>query len=136
MKNAIIPLLIIGLLLSASFGLVAMNHMDGQGHNLCPFEAAGVTDCTRVQSPIDFTFSHLNSLAGFFLAVPVAGFVSLISLFLLSALTMVAILSEPGLIESKPSPLSNRIRKTFVSPQKTLLTDWFALHENSPAIVV
>jgi len=86
MKNSFIPLLMISSLISASFGLVMMNHMDGQGHGQCPFEATGITDCVQVQNSIDFVTSHLNAFSKFSSAVPINSFA--ISLTLLLALVL------------------------------------------------
>src|SRR3989344_7206678 len=103
MKNSFIPLLIIGSLLSASFGLVMMNHMDGQEHGQCPFEATGITDCVQVQNPIDFVTSHLNAFSKFSSAVPVNSFAISLTLLLALALTVFIIFNkEFELFKSEP----------------------------------
>ena len=133
MKNTIIPLLLIGMLLSVSFGVLMMNHMDGQGHNLCPFEA--VTNCAQGQNSINFMTSHLSALAKFFSSTSVNSLVNLISIFTLLDLAISPILKSESL-KLRPLLIKNKLRESFVPPQRTLFTDWFSLHENSPAFLV
>ncbi len=136
MKNPIRYLFIIGLLFSASFGLVMMGHIDNQGHGLCPFETAGVTDCNQLQNPIDFVISHLNAVSGFFSAIPINGFVFFISMVLLLAFAIFILPSgESELLKFGTAFVQKHIHESFVSPIRILLANWFALHENSPAIV-
>ena len=133
MKRYLFSLLIIGSLLSASFGLVMMKHMDGHGQ--CPFEPAGITDCIQVQSPIGFATSHLNYFSKFYVAVSVNSFV--ISLTLLLALAFAILITfnkEFELFKLQLLFARNHLREFFVSPNKILLTHWLALHENSPAV--
>ena len=136
MKNSFIPLLIISSLISASFGLVMMNHMDGQEHGQCPFEATGVTNCVQVQNPIDFVTSHLNAFSKFSTAVPVNSFVT--SLTLLLALALAAFITfnkEFELFKLRPLLARDHLRESFVPPNRILLMQWLALHENSPAFI-
>ncbi|HEY4506671.1 MAG TPA: hypothetical protein VJH71_00710 [Candidatus Paceibacterota bacterium] len=135
MKNYIIALLIISSLVSVSFGLVAMNHMDGQGHGECPFEVSGVTNCVQAQNPIDFATSHLNAFSKFYSATPVNGF-SLISLYLLWSLAIFIIFNkELELFKFQPLLARNNPKESFVAPSRIVLTDWLSLHENSPAFI-
>lgn len=135
MKNPIFPLLIIGLLFFASFGLVIMSHIDGQGHSQCPFEMAGVTDCVQVQNPMGFAISHLNALSKFFSAIPVNSFTNLIVIYLLLAFTtFFSFKKDFESFKLKPIFIRSRLYESFVSPNKILLTRWFSLHENSPAL--
>ncbi len=137
MKNHIIPLLVIGLLLSASFGLAIMNHMDGQGHNQCPFETAGTVDCVQVQNPTGFAVSHLNALSRFFSAIPVNGFAGLSASYLLLAFGALFFFkkdSEP--FKLKPLFIQRCLYESLVTPNKILLAHWFSLHENSPAFIL
>ena len=137
MKNTLIPLLLIGILLSASFGLAKMNHMDNQGgHVQCPFETARVTDCTRLQTPINSVTSHLSALSKFLSTIPVNGFDGLISIFLIFALTIfVTFNKEFELFRLNPLFVKSNLRKAFVSSNKILLAHWLALHENSPSFM-
>ena len=136
MKNSFIPLVIIGLLLSASFGLVMMNHADGQGHGECPFKTTGVADCAQVQSPLDFMISHLNAFAKFSSATPVTSFVISLAQLLILAFSIPLILSKrlelfaPGHIF-----IQGHLRESFTAPSRILFNHWFALHENSPAFI-
>lgn len=137
MKNLITSLFLIGILLSASFGLVMMNHTDGMGHSQCPFEAVGVTDCAQVQNPLDFMVSHLNAIARFFSAAPVDSF--MISLALLLILAFSILIGFNKKLESLTLWAvfaKSHIRESFVSPNRILFNRWFALHENSPAFLV
>src|SRR3989344_880564 len=134
MRDIVILFLVIGMLFSASFSLVMMNHMDNQVHSLCPFEAAGVTNCTRAQISLISMVSHLNALSRFFSAVPVADFSNLISLLFLLVLATITTLGKPDLIKLNPLSVKSRLNKSFVPIQKNLFVDWFALHENSPAL--
>jgi hypothetical protein len=137
MKNRLIPLLFIGLLLSTSFGLLAMNHIDGQGHGQCPFEVTGVNDCSQALNTIDFVASHLDVLSQFSLATPSEGFSGLIALSLLLAFALFLVFNKGfELPNLKPVSIQSRFRQSFVPPTKILLTRWFALHENSPAFIV
>ena len=136
MKNSFIPLLVIGSLLSAGFGLVMMNHMDGQGHGQCPFEATGITDCVQVQNSIDFVTSHLNAFSKFSSAVPINSFA--ISLTLLLALVLAVFIifnKEFELLKLEPLLARNHLRESFIPPNRILLTDWLSLHENSPSFI-
>ena len=136
MKNSFIPLLIIGLLLFAVFGLSMMSHMDGQGHSTCPFEPTGVADCFQIQNPLNFVSSHLNAFARFFSAIPTDRLAVLFSLVLLFALALSFVLSKDfGLDGARSSVIGNQLRESFVSPVKEQLMRWFALHENSPAFI-
>ena len=136
MKNYLIPFLVIGLLVSASFGLVMMNHMDGQGHSNCPFDTAGASGCAQARNPIDFVVSHLNALSRFFSALPVNSLASLISLFLLSILAIATIFNkESEFLKLRPLFAKNHFHESFVPINKVLITRWFSLHENSPAFI-
>lgn len=136
MKNYLIALLIIGSLLSASFGLVMMNHMDGQGHGQCPFEATRATDCVQA-NPIDFVISHLNAFSKYSSAIPVNGFaISLTLLLALAFAVFIVFNKEFDLFKSQLLTVKGHLRESFVSPNKTLLNHWFALHENSPAFMI
>ena len=113
-----------------------MNHMDGMGHSDCPFEVAEITNCVQVQNPIAFAVSHLNALSKFFSAIPVNTFASLISTFLLLALAVFIISNkEFELFKLEPLFIRSRLGGSFVPQNKILLTDWFSLHENSPAFI-
>jgi len=136
MKRYLFSLLIIGSLLSASFGLVMMNHMDGQGHGQCPFQATGITDCVQVQNPIDFVTSHLGALSKLSSAVPVDSFAA--SLTLLLVLTLAVFITfnkELELFKLQPLLARSHLRESFVPPNKIILNHWFALHENSPSFI-
>ena len=136
MKNHFITMLIISSLLSASFGLVIMNHMDGQGHGQCPFEPTGVTDCVQVQNPIDFLTSHRNAFSKFSLATTVDSFATfLTSLFALALAVLIIFNKESGLFKSQHLLERKHLRESFVAPNKILLTHWLAFHENSPAFL-
>lgn len=134
MKNPFIPLLIIGLLLFASFGLVMMDHMDGQGHTNCPLQAVGANDCAQVRGPLDFVISHLNAVSKFFSAIPAKTFAT--SIFYLLALlsAALAIFNRQSLI-LLPALANNRPRESFAPPRRMLLNHWFSLHENSPSFI-
>lgn len=136
MKNFFLPLLIIGLLLSASFSLIMMNHMDEPGHNNCPFKAPGVADCVQVQSPLDFISSHLNSVSRFFSAIPVNSFTVSLTLILVLTFAVFIIFNKKfELFKFRPLLIENRLREFFVPPNKILFSHWFAFHENSPAFI-
>ena len=136
MKNYVISLIIIGSLLSAIFGLVMMNHMDGQGHGQCPFEATGIIDCVQVQNPMGFITSHFNAFSKFSSAIPVNGFAISLALLLALVFGVIIIFTKGfGLFKSQSLLFKDRLRESFVPPNKILLTRWFALHENSPALI-
>jgi|SRR3989344_2185613 len=133
MKSPLIPLMVIGILLSASFGLAMMSHMDEQGHSQCPFETAGATVCGLMQSPIEYAISHLNALLSFFTSTIVASFAGFLALLLLFTLSFSA-----GLFGNfKPKLLLARVysQNSFDSPFRQQLIRWFALHENSPSSI-
>lgn len=134
MKNSFMPLLIIGFLLSASFGLVMMNHMDGQGHSQCPLKTAGVIDCAQVQNPLDFITSHLNAVSKFFSAVLTKNFAASL-LYLLVLTFAVLIIFDKQLLALIRSFVRSRSKEAFIPPHKILFNHWFALHENSPAFI-
>ena len=136
MKKYLISLLIIGSLISASFGLVMMNHMDGEGHGQCPFEATTILDCVQVQNPIDFVTSHLNAFSKFSSAIPVNSFVTSLTLLLAVALAVFIIFNkEFELFKLRPLFVIKHLRESFVPPNRILLTRWLALHENSPSFI-
>ena len=136
MKKTVIPLIIIGLLLYASFGLIMVNHMDGMGHNICPFEAVGLKNCVNVQNPLDFVASHLDVFSKFFSAIPINGFaVSLALLFAFALGVLVIFNSLFEIHKFQRLRVINRLHEFFVSPNKNRLTRWFALHENSPSLI-
>lgn len=137
MKNLFIPLLIIGLLLFASFGLVMMNHMDDQGHAVCPFETVGTADCAQVQNPVVFATSHLNALSQFFSATPISGFAGLISFLLLLILASFVVLDKKSDLFGRRLLflVKSWLREIFAPLSKILLVNWLALHENSPAFI-
>lgn len=137
MKNLIIPLVLILVLFSASLSLVMMNHMNDSGHSSCPLETVGITDCTLTQNPINFIISHLNALSNFSLAIPITKLVGLISLFLLLVFSSFTIFGR-GLELFTAQSLSEKgkFRDSFVPPNRILFNHWFALHENSPALIV
>ncbi len=135
MKTPLFVLLIISLLFSASYGMAMMSHLDGQEHSECPFEAAVAVNCNQNQNPVGFVTSHLNAFARFFSAVP-TGFYGLI------LLSVVLLCAAFYLLDKKRTPLElkslikqSHVRKFFTPPSRILLTHWFALHENSPAMI-
>lgn len=137
MKSHITPLLIIGLLLFASFGLVTMNHVDEQGHSRCPFETAGAIDCTQIQNPVGFAISHLNALSKFFSAIPVDSLVSLIAIYLLFAHAAIIYFKENfDLLKLKSIFIRRYLCESWLTPNKILLIHWLSLHENSPAFTL
>lgn len=133
MKKRFISLLIIGLFLSASFSLVAMNHMDGQGHARCPFEAAGVTDCAQTQNSLSFLVSHLNAFSKFLSAIPVNSFIVLTFLFLLLALAVLFTSIKLKLFGLNSFFTKTGFQETFALSNRISFTDWLAFHQNSPA---
>ncbi|KKT81941.1 MAG: hypothetical protein A3B99_04655 [Candidatus Yanofskybacteria bacterium RIFCSPHIGHO2_02_FULL_44_12b] len=135
MRNAIISILLISASLSAVLGLIVMDHMGGQGHSACPFEAVRITDCSQIQNFISFIASHLRALSKFSLAVLTDGFTNLISLLLLLSLAIGVLFNKSGPPRLKPLLSANRLRIGFVLPQETLFTGWFSLHENSPTFM-
>ncbi len=135
MKKFFISLLIIGSLLSLTFGLVIMPNMSGQEHSQCPFEAAGIVNCAQAQNLVGFMSAHVNAFSQFFLATSADGFAIFLTLFSLFALAVFVIFGKDfKLLGSKFIFISSYFRKSF-SPNKILFGDWFALHENSPAFI-
>lgn len=134
MKNPFIPLLIIGLLLFASFGLVMMGHTDGQGHNDCPLQPVAANDCTKVQGPLGFITSHLNAVSKFFSAIPVKTFVA--SALYLLAVALAALVSlNARLFIARFSLASVNCAEAFVPLHRPRFHQWSALHENSPTFI-
>lgn len=136
MKKPLISLLVMGLLISTSFGLVLMGHMVGQGHAGCPFAVVGIVDCAQVRSPLAFVISHLNALNKFFSAIPANSFAMYLAMLLV--LVFAAPFGFSKKFESltlQPVFTGSRIREFFVSPHRILFNHWFALHENSPAFM-
>lgn len=128
-------MLMIGLLLSASFGLAMMNHMDDQGHNQCPLETTGVTDCAQVESTVDFVTSHLNAVSGFFSALPVQGFAFSLALLFALASNIFIVFSNRERSKTELLSVKGRVHMSFVAPRTIAFSRWFALHENSPAFI-
>ena len=135
MRNLGIPLLIIGLLLSASLSLIMMNHSDGQSHGQCPFKVAGTVDCAQAQNSFDLVIIHLNSVAQFSQATPTNIFTTLLLVFLLAVLSSFALGRNSELYKSRLGFLPSRFYESFTSPSKILFNYWFALHENSPSFI-
>ena len=132
MNKSFIPLLIIGILLSVSFGLLIMGHMDGQGHSICPFETAA--NCSQAQGPISSATSHLNAISKFFSAIPADVFIGFISLLVLAIISVLVF--DHGSLSLKFRKLffSRRLAKVFVPTRSSLILSWLSLHENSPAL--
>ena len=136
MKKLLVLLLIIGPLFLSSFGLFTMNHGDMMEHGQCPFETAGITDCSQVQGPIDFVISHLNALSKFSLAIPLNSFtVSLALLLTLALAILFTFYKEFELFKFRPLLAIDRFQESFIPSNKILLNSWLALHENSPSFI-
>ena len=134
MKNYLLPVLIIGLLLSANLGLATMNHMDGQDHVKCPFDAAGFTNCTQVQSPLDLITIHLNAFSRSFLSTPVGSFFVFLSLLLLLGLAaFVTFSNDAEFLKRDQGHIIKYLYGYFVSHSEQQIIQWLSLHENSPA---
>lgn len=137
MKNIVISLLLIGTLFSVTLSVTMMNHMDNQGHSLCPFGAAGITNCDQVRNFMEFITSHLNAFARFSLAVPVNNFaVSLIALLILVFSVPIIFSRELKLFTPKSIFAQIHLRESFTAPKRLLFNHWFSLHENSPAFLM
>ncbi|OGN27633.1 MAG: hypothetical protein A2941_01420 [Candidatus Yanofskybacteria bacterium RIFCSPLOWO2_01_FULL_49_17] len=133
MKRALIPLIIIGLLVSGTLGLFLMDHMDSSSHIKCPFESAGIINCVLVQNPLDLATSHLNAFSKFFSAAPVSAFAALMSLAVLLAFALLVVPSYqfPKL---RPARIKRYSAGRFIPLSDRDFIHWFALHENSPAL--
>jgi len=134
MKNVIIPFLLIGVLFSASFGLVMMGHSDGQGHSQCPFEKAKVIECMKFENVLGSVIAHLGAVSQFFSTIPVSAFLA----SLILALFFTAFLGfregncfRPGLIY-----FLGRDGKPLIVSAQTLFSEWLSLHENSPSFSI
>ena len=132
MKNLFIPLLIVVLLLSANLGLVVMNHIDGQGHAICPLESAGMANCNQTQSPLDFIVSHLNAFSTFFSAILTNNLLLIASVFLLVLAVSLYVYKSLELFPPGFLLFKNHFDEPLVSPRAQQLRHWFCLHENSP----
>lgn len=134
MNRTIISFILIGLLLSASFAPVVMNHADGHGSIKCPFEVTAIADCTQAESPLSFIFSHLNALAKFFSVVPgTAPVVMALALLLLFTLAWGS--SRRDGPNFSQLFIKVRLASSFIRPQRFSFNHWFSLHENSPALL-
>lgn len=133
MKNPLIPLVVIGILISASFGLVLMSHMDEQGHGQCPFETAGVAVCGLMQTPIDFVVSHLNAFSKFSSAIVVTSLLAM--LLLLTFSLLFKLYYDSALFGLRPLLIGSLPRGSFISPHRQKLTHWLSIHENSPTVL-
>ena len=135
MKNPFISLLIIGLLLSASLGLVMMKHMNEEGHVVCPFDLVGATSCAQFRNSFDFIASHLNAFSRFISAIPASSFTVYFYLLLLLILSLPVILKRDlRVLKLKTTPGKTWFYESFIPTFQELRMYWFALHENSPAI--
>lgn len=136
MKNQVIATIAIALLLTTTLGLATMNHMD-QDHSGCPFEVPGVINCAQLQNPFSFLASHLDTFSRFTSAIPTINSLVAFLLLLFSLILLIPVVfaKKFDLFNFQIDYTRNRFRKLFVSPKRSLLIDWLALHVNSPTII-
>ena len=137
MKLVLTTLLILGLLGIAVFGVFAMNHGSGYGHNGCIAATLQGADCPKGENALSFLTFHLGAFQSFSTAIFGQ---TILSLFLLvaSLLLLARIVLSTLYITPEPSDLHSRFRHFLELPassfQKRIIR-WLALHENSPAFL-
>lgn len=137
MKATLTTFLIIGFIGIAVFGVFAMNHSSGHGHNGCIAATAKGMDCPKEENSLSFLNFHLDAFRSFSTATfgenLANAFLLLIALVLTAALG-IAVSIRPA----PPAFATNYRRRQFLEsysfPFQRELTHWLALHENSPAI--
>ena len=137
MKLVLTTLLIFGLLGIAVFGVFAMNHGSGYGHNGCIAATLQGVDCPKGENTLSFLTFHLGVFQSFSTAVfgqTILSFLLLgVPLLLLARIVISTLYIAPG----SPGPHSRLRYFLRLSPssfQKRILR-WLALHENSPAFL-
>jgi len=119
----------------AVFGAFGMNHASAQGHDGgCIAATAKGINCPEEANPIDSVAFHLDAYRGFSLATFGESAMSALLIAFASLLFIGGAFFSRHLFKLPQLALSrDRFSNSFPPPQKTELTRWLALHENSPS---
>ena len=139
MKNLFVVFMILGFIGVAVFGFLAMGE-HGPGHNFsgCIAALQGKADCSAFGGLVSFASFHLDAFKVFSSANFSAA--TAVGLVLFSAALVFSTASASRLFDLRfskntdSSAVTYSVGYGFYTPLEQNLKNWFALHENSPAI--
>lgn len=137
MKSVFTILLIFSFLGIAVFGVFAMSHGAGYGHNGCIAATVNGQPCPEDNNPLQFLAFHLDAFRSFATATFGDHFAS--ALFLLIALVLTVAVGIIGVIHPAPPTSATNYRcrqflESYSFPFQREFTHWLTLHEKRDPI--